>query len=500
MISSAAAKVCVREGFRRQRWLQCRLMRRGASASTPRILGDLQKLPTESPASVVGSLKEWWSGGVHAEDEELSEDDVRSLRVVPHYDYAVLSEHVYGDGSSRPLPEGWEEYMNCSDLSLDREGFGAAAYINTELQHVVIAKRGTIDAASLRAGVWVYSDEPTIQFMLAEQFSIALRLKLDLEEKSDYTVSYTGHSLGGVLATCRAVAEQTFAIVFETPGCRGFVERTMYPFKYDDADIIVYLRPPNTINTLKPQVGHVVQLPPQDVVQRANEAASEAASEADENAQQTIVQMLPSLPSTLSPFPNVAEFMGKKILERSVPAELYDYLSRLEPVVRDLFNETQQVHSIHNIVPLFEDARGCCCEPEGSDIALVWPTHPMQFFEYNSSQKSLEDVRPDEPHLRSAYEELQRKIYQTRKRNKHEIPLTWLKEDDVKLISHWQGLSPSKKRSASLPFTSLDRRVLNACWIGRENVKCKVISAFQMKQYLFILKRRDEVRDFVSRL
>eukprot|EP00754_Rhynchopus_humris_P023357 Rhum_TRINITY_DN14830_c0_g1::Rhum_TRINITY_DN14830_c0_g1_i4::g.120920::m.120920 len=438
------------------------------------------------------SLKEWWSGGVHAEDEELSEDDVRSLRVVPHYDYAVMCEHVYGDGTSRPLPKGWAVYMNCSDLSLNREGFGAAAYINTELQHVVIAKRGTIDAAGLRAGIWVYFDEPTIQFTLAEQFSKVVRLKLDLEEKSDYTVSYTGHSLGGVLATCRAVAEQTFAIVFETPGCRGFVERTMYPFKYDDADIIVYLRPPNTINTLKPQVGHVVQLPPQEIVQVA-------ASEADENAQKKIAQMLPSLPSTLSPFPNVAEFMGKKILERSVP-ELYDYLSRLEPVVRDLFNETQQVHSIHNIVPLFEDARGCCCEPEGSDIALVWPTHLMQFFEYNSSQKSLEDVRPDEPHLRSAYEELQRKIYQTRKRNKHEIPLTWLKEDDVKLISFWESLSPNEKRSASLPFTSLDRRVLNACWIGRENVKCKVISAFQMKQYLFILKRRHNVRDFVSRL
>eukprot|EP01063_Lacrimia_lanifica_P027874 TRINITY_DN3973_c0_g1_i1.p1 TRINITY_DN3973_c0_g1~~TRINITY_DN3973_c0_g1_i1.p1 ORF type:complete len:460 (+),score=163.90 TRINITY_DN3973_c0_g1_i1:98-1477(+) len=434
-----------------------------------------------------------WGGGGEGQAAAmapLTEAEGRDLPVVPHYDYAVLSEHVYGDGTSRPLPKGWRVFLHCEALNLNREGYEGVAYMHAEKRHVVIAQRGTIDAAGLRAGIWVYFDEPTVQFSLAEQFSKAVRLKLNLHSPDEhFTISYTGHSLGGVLATCRAVAEQTFGVVFETPGCKSFVEKVMHPFRYDEADVITYLRPPNTINTLKPQVGFVIQLPPCDYVPVAK-------AEAEENVQRKIAQMLPT---QLSIPKNMAEFVGKKLLERSVP-ELYSYLSQMEPVVRELFDQTQQVHSIHNIVPLFEDERGYCSEPGNSEVVSLWPNHIMQFFEFHSTRKNLDDCRTDEPHLRTAYEALLAKIYSTRKRNRFEIPHTWLSAEARKLISWWTLLPPRQRASAALPLSTLDRRVLSSCWPGRDCVKCRGLTAFQLKQYLFVVAHRPAVQDMLSRI
>ncbi|KAJ9468576.1 hypothetical protein DIPPA_30373 [Diplonema papillatum] len=426
------------------------------------------------------------------EPEELTEEEVGKLPIVPHYDYAAMSEHVYGDGT--PVPKGWRILLDCSEVNLNREGYWGTAYIHTEMKHVVIAERGTIDAAGLRAGIWVYFDEPTIQFALAEQFSKIVRLKLSLRFGSDdhFTVSYTGHSLGGVLATCRAVAEQTFGVAFETPGCKGFVEKVMHPFRFDDADVIVYLRPPNTINSLKPQVGLVVQLPPK-------EYTPVASAEIEENVQRKIAQMLPSFS-----FPNVSEFMGKKILERSVP-ELYDYIARLEPVIRELFDRTQQEHSIHNVRPLFEDTEGNYSEPE-CEIVDRWPSHLMQFFEYHSTRKSLEDVKPSEPHLRAAYDSLIDKIYSTKKYDGKTLPVTWLDTSSRHLIAWWHGLPAQARLAAGAPLTQLDRKVLgsttldsNGAFVTVKN-KASRFTAFQLKQYLFIATQRVALRDFLSRL
>eukprot|EP01064_Diplonema_japonicum_P013343 TRINITY_DN20887_c0_g1_i1.p1 TRINITY_DN20887_c0_g1~~TRINITY_DN20887_c0_g1_i1.p1 ORF type:complete len:469 (+),score=44.13 TRINITY_DN20887_c0_g1_i1:41-1408(+) len=415
----------------------------------------------------------------------LTEEESWALPIVAHYDYALMAEHVYGD-TGRSLPKGWDIFMDCSEVHLNREGFHATAYINTNKQHIVIAERGTIDAAGLRAGIWVYFDEPTIQFMLSEQFSKIVRLKMALQHKTEFTVSYTGHSLGGVLATCRAVAEHTFGVVFETPGCQGFVERIMHPFRFDHPDVIIYVRPPNTINSLKTQVGHVVQLPPKEYQPIAN-------AEAEENIQKKIAQMLPSLS-----FPSVGEFMGKKILERSVP-ELYDYVSKIEPYVRDLFDETQQVHSIHNIVPLFEDEKGCYCEPESENV-LVWPSHLMQFAEYHSALRGLEETSEGEPHLKAAYESLLAKIYATKKRNRYEIQASWLDPESLKLLGWWCELPKQVRSSGTLPvaLSHLDKRVLCSAKLSRETVLATGCTAFQLKQYLFILSRKPAVRSFIA--
>ena len=424
--------------------------------------------------------------------EPLTKSEVEHLPVVPHYVYACLSEHVYGDAMGRALPKGWEVFISCDEVHLDREGYGGTAYYNEELHHIVIAQRGTIDAAGLRAGVWVYFDEPTIQFTLSAEFSKVVRLKANLvHPMSDVTISYTGHSLGGVLATCRAIAEQTYGIVFETPGCKGFVERITHPFRYNDADVIVYVRPPNTINSLKPQVGYIVQLPPQGYIPTDKEIASES-------AQKKIAQMLPTLQ-----LPDVTGFLGKKIIERSVP-ELYEYLSKVEPVVREIFDQTQQFHSIHNIVPLYENSDGAYCEPD-CELVDRWPTHLMQFFEYFSAQQSLEKIADDQPHLRVAYEELLRKIYVTKKRDDHHLPIAWVNDDSRELLQLWESRNnPTANRDPHLKtliqrLSLTDKRVLASCIVDRDVLKTSgFITSFQVKQYLFLLTRRPPIADVLS--
>ncbi|KAJ9468577.1 hypothetical protein DIPPA_30340 [Diplonema papillatum] len=51
------------------------------------------------------------------EPEELTEEEVGKPPIVPHYDYAAMSEHVYGDGT--PVPKGWRILLDC----LNREGY-----------------------------------------------------------------------------------------------------------------------------------------------------------------------------------------------------------------------------------------------------------------------------------------------------------------------------------------------------------------------------------------
>ena len=200
-------------------------------------------------------------------EEPLSEDDISQLPIVSHFHYAVMCEWVYGEPERRQIPSGWSLLLDASDCHLDREGYYAAAFINDSLKSVVVAQRGTTNAEGLRAGVWIFFDETSIQFHLSAQFSKLVRLRLQMrnpgclpeddhpgqDPSQIYTISYTGHSLGSVLASCRAVEEHTFAVTFESPGCKKFVAQTMHPFKADDIDIITYLRNPKIFNIFCPK-------------------------------------------------------------------------------------------------------------------------------------------------------------------------------------------------------------------------------------------------------
>eukprot|EP00758_Cryptobia_borreli_P009703 Tbor_TRINITY_DN5501_c9_g1::TRINITY_DN5501_c9_g1_i1::g.13560::m.13560 len=413
----------------------------------------------------------------------LTPEEVCTLPLVSHYVYACLADHVYQDPDRRPLPAGWTEFIACDALSLEREGYYSAAFVNHKLRHCIIAEKGTSDAQGFRAGVWMYFDEPTIQFSLAEQFSKLVRLRLLLTikdwESSPYFISYTGHSLGAVLAATRAVAEHTYAITFESPGCRTFVDKTMHPFKADDADIITYQRSPNPINTLRPQCGYLVQLPycSSSVVPRQQDNAVTS------RAKRLTFQI-----------PSPQHYLRSKLLERGMP-ELQQYLTTLEPIIKELLDHTQQQHSITSIVDQFEEEE----EPLNQELILQWPTHFMQFVEYFNITKALEDPSNQNPNTLGAYKSMLSKLYLVCKRERNRISLRHLSIDSKRLLRIWPLLTDAQ--IAESPLTYLEQRVLNTAEVHEDSFMISdVLTAFQMKQFLSLLVAREAVVAFLSKL
>lgn len=173
------------------------------------------------------------------------------------------SHDVPGEVASSPsvnpsrLPKGWTVFLHCNEVELERDGFCAIAYIRPEVKQCIIAFRGTANTLGLRAGIWMFFEELSIQFFLAKQFSKVVREKLILdfgmageegtvcgitqvsegsrsgaalespwvEFPAGYQLSYTGHSLGAILASVRAVDEDVPAITFESPGCHALIQR-----------------------------------------------------------------------------------------------------------------------------------------------------------------------------------------------------------------------------------------------------------------------------------
>ena len=426
--------------------------------------------------------------------------EIAQLPLVPHYVYACLSEHVYGEPTRRPLPSGWREFLTCSEVGLEREGYFAAAYINEKLRHCIIAQRGTIDAMGLRAGVWMYFDEPTIQFSLAEQFSKVVRLQLALTQplqtdvsstptlgvESPYFFSHTGHSLGAVLASCRAVAEHTYAITFESPGCRAFVEKTMHPFKADDADIISYMRSPNPINTLRPQCGYLVQLP----FQESSIALPQA---------KFAIQL-----------PKIHNYVRSKIFEYGVNMvpEVQSVLTKMEPIIKELLTHTQQLHCIEGIVRNFEECGG---EPLSGDVVIKWPTHIMQFLEYYNIVRAMDEPQNQHPNAYAAFENLLQSLYNVSKLSRHKIATRFLNQNSQRLLALWGGDTGDGSGGSSssedwdpfvvhknIPLSDLEKRALSTATVLSGILSSSVLTAFQMKQLLTLLVSRESLLVYID--
>ncbi|RNF06995.1 hypothetical protein TraAM80_03606 [Trypanosoma rangeli] len=410
---------------------------------------------------------------------KLTPEEVSLLPLIPHSVYARLSLHVYGKPNGPPVPSPWEVLLTATDLGLDKEGYFGVAYINKKLRHCIIAQRGTTNALSLRAGVWTYFDERTILFGLARQFSKQVRLFLSVThgETPEWFISYTGHSLGAVLAACRSVEEHTYAITFESPGCKNFIEKTMSPLKADDADIITYLRSPNPINSLRPQCGYVVQIP----------VESEESASLQPRVVSSSMLRLPSIPSP-------QEFIRGQMPRVVGIPDIQQYVGKIGPLLREMLEHTQQVHTMTAILVHFEGND----EPSNGRVVLRWPSTLMQFLEYYNAKKALEGSVNQQPNLDAAYESLIRDLYVTVERPKNSLPLRFLSGDSVRILRLWWQETPA--RLAKLPLTLTDHKVLNTITIEDGCMCTSVITTFQAKQYLSLLVFRPEIRKVLSQV
>ncbi|MFT5166188.1 MAG: hypothetical protein ACI8P3_001419, partial [Saprospiraceae bacterium] len=205
-------------------------------------------------------------------------------KVTP-YEYALLSAHVYNDGT-KELPKKFETFEvyeekeksimghlgsfvngldvgKVIDLSKEEEkegligylamkaistgGYYGQAYLDRNTKEVIIAHRGTdslIDAFSegkvgnQKTGnkIWnlvkdldddyeIYAGKiPRQQFLEAQAFTKKVKQAYQKQFNAAPKIVHTGHSLGAVLAELCAVTDNCKAITFESPGTAPLLE------------------------------------------------------------------------------------------------------------------------------------------------------------------------------------------------------------------------------------------------------------------------------------
>ncbi|KAG5490368.1 hypothetical protein JKF63_00488 [Porcisia hertigi] len=524
---------------------------------------------------------------VIASRPKLDSNEIGLLQLTPHGVYATLAAHVYSAGAPEtaiqvPLPEGWEVLVSCSSLHLDKEGYFAVAYVHRSSCHCIIAERGTSEVLGLRAGVWMYFDQPTIQLFLAAQFSKAVRHKLEVMDggrSGPWFVSYTGHSLGAVIAGCRAVEENTLAVTFESPGARIFIEKTLDAPSSMDAHLITYLRAPNPINTLKPHCGYVIMIPTQRFVLPSgtlflapsspaaadykdekqlprsgsdskaprklridasssstlgvNESVSSGAVPASTAApplSSTSEAVHPSTGSTghrtlsasstnppsapatntnsgdpnavVSKVPTrwrIPSFRPQEYLRgylfsgagMGIP-ELQQYVSKVEPMIREMLEHTQQVHSIHSLRSHFRKNDN----PGDEDVVLRWPSNLLQFMEFYNTTRALEDPENQNALVKEAYLELIRRLYYTEPRRRDCIPTKYVDSTSLLVVQLWWKMDAAQRKQ--WPLSLIDHKTLNVIQIKDSYLCSNVLTAMQAKQYLMHLVARPEVRTMIA--
>jgi len=234
---------------------------------------------------------------------------------IPPYTYALMSADAYEE-EEKHLPANWEVFMkydksgnsglhlnidiesegdeeldlggfiqSAAEQLLSKGGYYGKAYRNMQTNELVIAHRGTDPFAlqeeesdgigaffsklvntvrDIGADLKIYQGEvPEEQFQAARDFSQVVRDSFERKYKKAPQLSFTGHSLGAVLAELCAIEQKTEAITFESPGSLPMTQSLLnYSKKKKNHKIHTYNAAPNLINTANRPVGTITRLFP----------------------------------------------------------------------------------------------------------------------------------------------------------------------------------------------------------------------------------------------
>lgn len=152
------------------------------------------------------------------------------------FEAAAFSLHVYRDADEPPIPAGWVLLLDCpTEHQLD--GYFGAVYaqcIDTDDQiyDVVIAHRGTSNFPDLIEDLEMFiAQKVPAQFLTsAAPFTSEAIAFLDQKYgRTNYSITFTGHSLGASIAElcvarwCSPDELVTMGLTFESPGSKPLI-------------------------------------------------------------------------------------------------------------------------------------------------------------------------------------------------------------------------------------------------------------------------------------
>ena len=212
------------------------------------------------------------------------------------YECAILSAHAYQDNLQQGDPVIWKDPSSQqvhriygwtvvhvltedeNDELLSKAftqlglpyGYKGVIYVNHHKQQCVLAHRGTniknvsalkTDAGAIAQNI-IQGQERNMPRILEKAISSA--------QEKNYSLTVTGHSLGGWLAQISAfLAKSQYpeihlkAITFDSPGAKPMLEQInprINPIGLDQLDITNYLSAPNLINACNPHIGTVYRI------------------------------------------------------------------------------------------------------------------------------------------------------------------------------------------------------------------------------------------------
>ena len=191
------------------------------------------------------------------------------------YEYAVLSEYVYsnikkGEVIKIKLGEEWE--WEVIDTRNGKNNYFGAIYKNNKRRQLVLAHIGTQSLGNILEDFQVM----VLKLISPQQEEANKYTKeaIELAKNEGFRLSFTGHSLGALLAELSVYwchnqywSFDVNAVTFESPGSKDIIDKRLLPnlnnnIDQEMLDIVEYLSYPNLINTWGYHIGTVYQVYP----------------------------------------------------------------------------------------------------------------------------------------------------------------------------------------------------------------------------------------------
>jgi len=177
------------------------------------------------------------SGFVAPDDSDCLKNPFESCAELErNFEMAQLSGCAYADAISH-CGENWQsvspESIGLSADQFDNDPFSATLYYNEQTGEYVLSFRGSDDVEDWKDNFGQAGGKATEQYQQAVALALALQEALPGE-----TISFTGHSLGGGLATAAALATGAQAEVFNPAALHPDTAQEL-GLNIDDADHLV---------------------------------------------------------------------------------------------------------------------------------------------------------------------------------------------------------------------------------------------------------------------